>query len=190
VGSIAVANGGAVDRREGSWAMSQRLADDRDRKPWWKGAWGEWLVVAQVALIGSLFLGPRALAGQPAWPFPFPRACTAVGGALMAGGAVLLVASLVRLGRGLTPLPYPKDGAELVQTGPFALVRHPMYSGGLVLGFGWALCVRSWLTLGYAVVLFVFLDAKSRWEERWLTERFPGYATYRRRVRKLIPFIY
>ena len=170
--------------------MSQRRADAGDRKPWWKGARGEWLVVAQVALIGLLFLGPRAVAGQPAWAFPFPRACTVVGGVLMAGGAVLFFASLVRLGRGLTPLPYPKDGAELVQTGPFALVRHPIYSGGLVLGFGWALWVQSWLTLGYAVVLFVFLDAKSRREERWLVERFPAYATYRRRVRKLIPFVY
>jgi protein-S-isoprenylcysteine O-methyltransferase Ste14 len=87
-------------------------------------------------------------------------------------------------------LPFPKDGADLVQTGPFALVRHPMYSGGLVLAVGWALCVQSWLTLGYAIALFVFLDAKSRREERWLAEKFPAYASYRRRVRKLIPFVY
>jgi protein-S-isoprenylcysteine O-methyltransferase Ste14 len=170
--------------------MSQGPTDAGEREPWWKGARGEWLVVAQVALIGLLFLGPRAVAGRPAWPFPFPRACTAVGGALMAGGALLLVAGLLRLGRGLTPLPYPKDGAELVQTGPYALVRHPMYGGGLGLGLGWALWVQSWLTLGYALVLFVFLDAKSRWEERWLAGKFPAYADYRRRVRKLIPFVY
>jgi protein-S-isoprenylcysteine O-methyltransferase Ste14 len=170
--------------------MSQRPTDARDRKPWWQGARGEWLVVAQVALIGLLFIGPRAVAGRPAWPFPFPRACTAVGGALMAGGAVLFVAGLLRLGRALTPLPYPKDEAELVQTGPFALVRHPMYSGGLVLGLGWVLCIQSWITLGYVVILFVILDVKSRQEEKWLKERFPAYVTYRRRVCKLIPFIY
>jgi protein-S-isoprenylcysteine O-methyltransferase Ste14 len=86
----------------------------------------------------------------------------------MVGGGVLLVTGIVCLGRGLTPLPYPKDGAELIQTCAFALVRHPMYSGGLVVGFGWALYVQGRLTLGYVVALFVFLDVKSRREEKWL----------------------
>jgi protein-S-isoprenylcysteine O-methyltransferase Ste14 len=161
-----------------------------DRKPWWKGARGEWLVVVQVLLMGLVFLGPRTVAGQPSWPFPLPHACPIVGGGLMAGGGILFLAGLVRLGRGLTPLPYPKDGAGLVQTGPYALVRHPMYGGGLVLGLGWALWVQSWLTLGYWAILFGFLDAKSRREEGWLAAKYPAYAAYRRRVRKLIPFVY
>ncbi len=92
---------------------------------------------------------------------------------MIAGGA-LFVAGLIHLGRGVTPLPYPKDGADLIRTGPYAIVRHPMYSGGLGLGLGWALYVQGWLTLGYAVALFVFLDAKSRREERWLAEKFPA----------------
>jgi protein-S-isoprenylcysteine O-methyltransferase Ste14 len=159
-------------------------------KPWWKGARGEWLVIAQVLLMVLVFLGPRAIAGQPTWPFPFPHVCLIVGVLLMFGGGALFIAGLVRLGRGLTPLPCPKEGAELIQTGPYALVRHPMYSGGLVLGLGWALVVQGWLTLGYAVALFVLLDVKSRREERWLAEKFPAYTTYRQRVRKLIPFVY
>ena len=161
-----------------------------NRKPWWKGARGEWLVVTQVAVIGLVFFGPRTVADQHAWPFPLPRACPTVGSLLVVGGSALLIAGLVCLGRGLTPLPYPKEGATLVQTGPFALVRHPMYGGGLVLALGWALYAQSWLTLGYVALLFVFLDLKSRREERWLTERFPEYADYRRRVRKLVPFVY
>jgi protein-S-isoprenylcysteine O-methyltransferase Ste14 len=161
-----------------------------DHKPWWKGARGEWLVAVQVVLIALVFFGPRSVAGRPAWPFPFPHACQVAGGVLMVVGGILLVSGLVRLGRGLTPLPYPKDGTDLIQTGPFALVRHPMYSGGVVLGLGWALYVQGWLTVGYVVVLFVFVDVKSRREEKWLAERFPTYAAYQRRVRKLIPFIY
>jgi len=159
-------------------------------KPWWKGARGEWFVVAQVVLIGLVFFGPRTVFGQPAWRFPFPHACLVVGVLSMVGGGVLFVAGQVSLGRGLTPLPYPKDGAELIQTGAFAMVRHPLDSGGVILGFGGALYVQSWLTLGYVVALFVFLDMKSRREEKWLTERFPAYATYQQRVRKLIPFVY
>jgi protein-S-isoprenylcysteine O-methyltransferase Ste14 len=161
-----------------------------ERKPWWKGARGEWFVVAQIVLMGLVFFGPRALAGRSAWPFPFSGACRIAGVALMVAGGGLFGAALVRLGRGLTPLPYPKDGGELVQTGPYALVRHPMYGGGLILGLGWALWVQSWLTLAYVAVLFVFLDVKSRREERWLTGKFPAYAAYQRRVRKLIPFVY
>ena len=50
--------------------------------------------------------------------------------------------------------------------------------------------VHGWLTLGYVVVLFILLDLKSRREEEWLLLRFPGYAAYRSKVRKLIPFVY
>jgi protein-S-isoprenylcysteine O-methyltransferase Ste14 len=166
-----------------------RAGAERGRA-WWRGARGEWLVVAQVALIALVLAGPRTIAGQPSWAFPFPRTCRAVGVPLMVGGAGLLLAGLLRLGRGLTPLPYPKEGGRLVQTGAFALVRHPMDAGGLVFALGWALFARGWLTLGYVAVLFAFLDLKSRREERWLMERFPEYAEYRRRVRKLVPFLY
>jgi protein-S-isoprenylcysteine O-methyltransferase Ste14 len=157
---------------------------------WWRGARGEWLVVIQIVLIGLVFLGPRSVAGHPSWAFPFPDERTIVGAVLMAAGCLMLVAGLVRLGRGLTPLPYPRESAELIQTGPYGLVRHPMYAGGLVLAFGWTLHVGSWLTLLYAAVLFVFLDMKSRREEKWLTEKFPAYPAYQQRVRKLIPFVY
>ncbi len=162
----------------------------RDRTPWRKGSRGEWYVVAQVALMALVFFGPRTLGELTVPSFPLPHACRYVGVILMAAGGLMLVAGIVRLGRGLTPLPYPRTGAAFVQTGPFALVRHPMYSGGLLLAIGWALFVQGWLTLAYVVLLFVFIDIKSRLEERWLAEKFPEYATYRLRVRKLIPFVY
>ncbi|MCX6549671.1 MAG: isoprenylcysteine carboxylmethyltransferase family protein, partial [Acidobacteria bacterium] len=99
-----------------------------NRLPWWKGARGEWFVVGQLALMGLVFFGPRSVSGQPAWVFPFPYAWPVAGSVLMAAGGALLAAGLIRLGRALTPLPYPSDRGDLVQTGPFALVRHPMYS--------------------------------------------------------------
>lgn len=161
-----------------------------DCKFWWKGARGEWFVVVQIVLIGLVFIGPRTVGGQPEWTFPFPQACPVVGAVLMVVGGFLFFAGIVCLGSSLTPLPYPKKGAKLIESGPFALVRHPIYSGGLVLCLGWALYVQSWLTLGYVIALLVILDVKARREEKWLVERFPAYIIYQQRVRKLIPFIY
>jgi protein-S-isoprenylcysteine O-methyltransferase Ste14 len=161
-----------------------------DRKPWWTGARGEWLVVGQFLLIGLVVFGPRTLRGRPMWVFPWPHASLPIGCVLIVAGGALFLAGVARLGRRLTPLPFPKEGGDLVRTGPYRVVRHPIYSGGLVLAVGWALCVQGWLTLGYVAVLFVFMDVKSRREERWLAAKYPEYASYRRRVRKFIPFIY
>jgi protein-S-isoprenylcysteine O-methyltransferase Ste14 len=110
--------------------------------------------------------------------------------ALIVLGGAFLLAGIIRLGPNLTPLPYPKDRATLVETGAYRWARHPMYGGGILVAFGWALVVRGGLTLGYAIVLLIFADIKSRREERWLRERFAGYAAYARRVKKLVPFVY
>ena len=63
-------------------------------------------------------------------------------------------------------------------------------SGLTFIAFGWGFWLHSWLTIGYALALFVFFDVKSRYEERLLLEKFPEYAAYRKRVRKLVPFVY
>ena len=158
--------------------------------PWWRGARGEWYVVAQIALILVVFLGPRTVPGLPVWPAPLAGMSVVAGAVIALAGFGLLLAGLFRLGPNLTPLPYPTSRATLIQTGPYRLVRHPMYAGGIALAYGWALFVRGWLTLAYATVLFLFLEVKATREERWLVDRFPGYPDYQRRVRKLVPFIH
>lgn len=166
------------------------MNDQRPRAPWWRGTRGEWFVAAQIVLIAIVFLGPRTAPGWPAWPAPLDRLFIAIGAVLSAFGLALFIGGMLRLGSALTPLPYPKTDSTLVQTGPYRLVRHPIYSGGIILAFGWALFVHGWLTLIYAAVLLIFFDFKSAREERWLTEKFPEYPDYQKRVRKLIPFIY
>lgn len=106
------------------------------------------------------------------------------------GGSVLLLAGALSLGRNLTPLPRPKAGARLVRTGPYRLVRHPIYSGLLIAAFGWALLHGRWLGLLAATSLVPFFDAKATREEAWLVERFPAYPAYRQRVAKLVPGLY
>lgn len=151
---------------------------------------GEWFVAGQLLLIALLLLGPRTLPGWPSVP-PFSILIVAIpGAALVLAGVTLLIAGGLKLGRSLTALPYPSEHGALVQTGPYRLVRHPMYSGGILFAYGWALLVHGPLTAVYATIILVFLDIKSRREERWLRERYPDYAAYQRRVKKLIPSIY
>lgn len=158
--------------------------------PWWKGTHGEWYVVAQITLIVLVFFGPRNIPEWPIWIFPFTWLGSIVGSSLLPAGILLLLVAIFRLGQNLTPVPYPKDEGTLIETGPYQFVRHPMYCGGILMSLGWALLVHGWLTLGFALIMLVFFDIKSRREEEWLQEKFPGYAVYQKRVRKLIPFIY
>jgi protein-S-isoprenylcysteine O-methyltransferase Ste14 len=158
--------------------------------PWWRGTRGEWYVVVQMVLVALIVFGPRTWGGWPSWPFPGGRWVLVAGLALLLGGGGLIVGGVARLRTALTPLPYPAANAVLQEKGVYRLVRHPMYCGVILAAFGWALVSRGWLTLGYVLAGCVFLDMKVRREEKWLLERFPGYAAYQRRVRKLVPFVY
>ena len=158
--------------------------------PWWKGAHGEWFVVAQIALIVLVFFGPRNFPAWPGWIAPFTWLGSIAGCILLLAGILLLAVAIFRLGSNLTAVPYPKDQGTLIETGPYRLVRHPMYWGGILIVFGWGLLVHGWLTLAYAIIMLVFFDVKSRREEHWLKAKFSGYGEYQKRVRKLIPFVY
>ena len=160
------------------------------RGGWWQGKRGEWYVVGQGALFALVLLGPRTFPGLPDWPSAARLPALLTGAVLLLAGALLAGAGAASLGGNLTPLPRPKDDAHLVETGAYRLVRHPIYGGIIFLSYGWGLVSRGWLTLGYASLVLLFLDLKSRREERWLREKYPGYDAYRQRVRKLIPYIY
>jgi protein-S-isoprenylcysteine O-methyltransferase Ste14 len=159
--------------------------------PWWKGTRGEWYVLAQIPLMALILFGPRTWPGAGRLSFPYPQAWSVAALALIVAGGSLIISGGLWLGRrNLTALPRPRDEARLVETGPYRLVRHPIYAGGIVFSLGWSIWVRGPLTFAYTLALVVLMDVKSRHEERWLMARFPGYAAYRTRVRKLIPFVY
>jgi protein-S-isoprenylcysteine O-methyltransferase Ste14 len=157
---------------------------------WWKGSRGEWYVVAQFAIFFLIAFGPRSWPGLPAWGYTFERIGSVAGICLLLLGLLLTAAGFFSLGKSLSVLPRPKEKARLVETGAYRLVRHPIYSGIFFASLGWGLSVHGWLTIGYATLLFIVLDLKAHREERWLLEKFPEYAAYQKRVRRLIPFIY
>ena len=149
------------------------------------GARGGWWVVAQFPLLLLAYLIPRWTA--QAGPVSM---LVYAGQALMVAGALLTVTGAVSLGRWLTPFPQPLPESQLRTTGAYALVRHPLYSGILFMAIGWSLYWFSVAGLAFDVMLLVFFDRKAAREEIWLAEKFPGYAAYRQRVKKLIPWIY
>jgi protein-S-isoprenylcysteine O-methyltransferase Ste14 len=93
------------------------------------------------------------------------------------------------MGRSLTPFPKPV-AAGLVTTGPFAVVRHPIYTGGLAFFAGYSL-FSSVAALLSTIALGLLWAAKLRVEERLLVSVYAGYPAYARRVRRrLVPFLY
>jgi protein-S-isoprenylcysteine O-methyltransferase Ste14 len=153
------------------------------------GGRGEWYVVVQFILFGLIGLAPLA-PGQPAWPAPLGLLARGLGLIVGAAGGALAAAGALGLGRNLSVLPHPRDDAELVQSGVYGLVRHPIYAGIIIGAVGWSLLTNSLLAPGLAIVLLVLFDFKARREEGQLLKRFPDYAAYQRRVSKFFPFLY
>ena len=151
------------------------------------GPRGEGWVVIQFVLLAAVAVS--GLAG-PAWEGAARTATTVLGAVLLAAGLLLAFRGLVDLRDALTPLPHPRDGASLVDTGSYRLVRHPIYGGIIVGAAGYGLLMASPPTLAGAAVLLGFFRLKSAREELWLEARYPGYAAYRARTRRLVPFVY
>jgi protein-S-isoprenylcysteine O-methyltransferase Ste14 len=143
--------------------------------------WLQSVVIA--AVVGAGFLPPR-------WPEGAHAALTVAGAALAAGGALVAGWSSWLLGRGFTPFPRPAAAARLIQRGPYRVVRHPIYAGGLAFFTGYAL-YASVPALALAAALGLVWALKARVEERYLRERYRGYAAYAEQVRfRLLPFVY
>jgi protein-S-isoprenylcysteine O-methyltransferase Ste14 len=152
------------------------------------GPRGEGWVVLQFVLLPAVALA--GLVDGGAWSGTAASLTALVGLALMAGGALLLGRGLLDLGGNLTPVPRPREDAQLVETGVYARVRHPIYGGLMLTAVGWGLAAASPLALLLAIALVPFFELKSRREELWLVERFSGYEDYAARTQRFVPYLY
>jgi protein-S-isoprenylcysteine O-methyltransferase Ste14 len=83
-----------------------------------------------------------------------------------------------------------KDEPELVTSGPYHLVRHPIYSGILLAGAGTAVAL-SWQWLIVVALAGIYFVYSATVEERYLTEQFPdAYPMYRRSTKMLVPLVF
>jgi protein-S-isoprenylcysteine O-methyltransferase Ste14 len=145
---------------------------------------GQGWVVLQI-----LFIIAIAAAGvaEPAWDGGLGVVTNGVGAALVVVGGLLAFMGSRALGSSFSPNPRPVPGGRLVQSGIYGGVRHPIYGGVMLCGFGWGFFVASPIALALAVALAALFVLKSQREEAWLMERYPGYDEYRQRTNRFLP---
>lgn len=140
------------------------------------------------ALVGAQFGLLAGLVVLPAGELWSRNVLTFVIGGLLIGAGVLVAgAGGMRLGPALTPTPIPKDGAELVTTGVYRYVRHPIYTGVLLAALGLVVLGASAGHIVGWIALFVVLSIKASGEEAMLAKRHPGYESYAKSTGRLIP---
>jgi protein-S-isoprenylcysteine O-methyltransferase Ste14 len=146
-----------------------------------------WLPLA----IALLLLGPGEWFGHGALRehfVPHSPPVYGAGVALCLAGAALAIWSRWLLGSNWSSVVALKLDHELVEAGPYRYVRHPIYSGLLLLFLGNALLVGDWRGLLAVAIVAASFWRKLRVEEAWLTQRFgERYRDYMDRTRALVP---
>ena len=99
-------------------------------------------------------------------------------------GNVMCVVTASFLGRSLSVLP---EARRLVQSGPYGIVRHPLYLCEMLAMIGVVIQYRSLLAAGLLVLFIALQLARARWEEGVLARAFPNFAEYRSHTSFLIP---
>jgi protein-S-isoprenylcysteine O-methyltransferase Ste14 len=114
----------------------------------------------------------------------------AVGLALFALGLGFAIWARVHIGRDWGTPMTQKDEPELVTSGPYHLVRHPIYTGILAAGAGTAVAL-SWLWLTAVALAGVYFIYSAVVEERYMTTQFPDtYPAYKHVTKMLLPFVF
>jgi len=157
---------------------------------WRTGQRGEyWVLLQGLLMVGTVLLPIYrlpALTVSPLWTYGL----WGVAGAIALLALILMGKGLLDLGQSLTPLPFPREDGQLVQTGVYGIVRHPIYSGVILGTLAYAIAQQSLSHFLAALIFLLFFNIKAAREETWLMEKYPDYAEYRQRVKKLIPWIY
>jgi protein-S-isoprenylcysteine O-methyltransferase Ste14 len=102
-------------------------------------------------------------------------------------GLFFSIVALWQLKKSLSPFPTPKSDSELIITGLYKYIRHPIYSGLLLFFFGYAIYSVSLYRLIVSLLLLVLFHVKSRYEEQKLKERFLEYESYQTYTGRFLP---
>ena len=118
------------------------------------------------------------------WPFW-------LGAAVTVAGLLFAVWAREHLGRNWSRSVTIKQDHELITTGPYSLVRHPIYTGILAGFLGTAIALSQVRGVMVVVLIFLVFWAKLRLEEEWMRSQFgETYATYIRHTAALVPYLF
>jgi protein-S-isoprenylcysteine O-methyltransferase Ste14 len=138
----------------------------------------------------ALLFRPQARIGQLGWRMVASPTAAYTGLALTIVGAGFAIWARMTLGGNWSATITEKENHALIDRGPYQIVRHPIYAGGLVAMLGTALVYGE---AGCFLAVLVALLAwwfKARVEEEFMTRRFGDqYRRYQREVKRLIPFV-
>lgn len=106
---------------------------------------------------------------------------------LMLAGMIMSIVALTTLGRcfGISP-----QARGLVTTGPYRLIRHPLYVGEEIAALGVLLPVITPFTIGIFILHCILQYLRARSEEQLLSVAFPDYVSYAHKVARFIPHVY
>lgn len=147
-------------------------------------------LVSIVTAIALLWLPQVPLSFLNERYLPAGIACFWSGSTVTAGGLLFSIWARNYLGKNWSQEVSIKKDHELVSGGPYALVRHPIYTGLLTAFVGSAIALGEWRGVVAAALVFGVLWHKLKLEEKWLREEFgESYESYCRRVAALVPFV-
>lgn len=175
-------------RRADSGLLEERTAGlYRDGQPLWDRVW-----LTLLTLLTPPWLGVAGWdAVRRGWSdVPWWLEC--VGGAALAVSLVVIVRAMLANPFASHTARLQQDrGQRVIDTGPYAVVRHPMYAAMLLLFPGGSLLLGSWVSLALATLVCGLALVRIPLEERLLRRGLPGYEEYCRRVRhRLIPGVW
>jgi protein-S-isoprenylcysteine O-methyltransferase Ste14 len=113
-----------------------------------------------------------------------------LGAAVAIAGLLFAVWARLHLGRNWSRSVTIKQGHELITTGPYAVVRHPIYTGILTGFLGTAIAISQVRGLIVFALIFLAFWMKFRMEEQWMRAQFgEAYANYAHQTAALVPFL-
>jgi protein-S-isoprenylcysteine O-methyltransferase Ste14 len=104
-------------------------------------------------------------------------------------GLIIAIYARAALGGNWSARVSLKENHELIQSGPYRVIRHPIYSGLLLMILGTALLTGQMSAFIALVICFAGFWMKLRQEEALLKQHLPGYPEYMRRTKALVPFL-